>query len=390
MQLEPLAVPVGPDVLGVLPRLAQALEGGHPVLPHSATVPPPVVATRSPRPLPRDLAVAIGTSGSTGTPKLALLGSAALIASAYGTHERLGGTGRWLLSLPAHHVAGLQVLVRSLVAGTEPVVVDTARGFHPRAFAEAAAVLGDAHPRYGAVVPTQLVRLLDDPAGTDGLRCLDAVLVGGAALDPALRARAERAGVTVVTTYGMSESAGGCVYDGRALPSTSIAFDDELRIHLGGATIAHGYLARPDLTRDSFGTDEDGVRWFRTDDVGHIDEHARLRVDGRVDDLVNTGGLKVAPRVVEEALLEHVAGVREVVVVGTPHPEWGHAVSALVVLEPGAVIRSLTAEDVRSRLRGILPDHALPQRVLVAPEVPLAGPGKPDRRAIAALFDVRG
>jgi O-succinylbenzoic acid--CoA ligase len=390
MQLEPLAVPVGPDVLTVLPRLAEALAGGHPVLPHSASVPPPLVSTRNPQALPRDLAVAVGTSGSTGTPKRALLGTSALVASAEGTHERLGGPGRWLLALPGHHVAGLQVLVRSLVAGTEPVAVDTTPGFHPRAFAEAAAALGDAHPRYGAVVPTQLVRLLDDPAGSEALRTLDAVLVGGAALDPALRSRAERVGARVVTTYGMSESAGGCVYDGRALPTTSIAFDDELRIHLGGATIAHGYLARPDLTRDAFGTDEDGVRWFRTDDVGHLDERARLRVDGRVDDLVNTGGMKVAPRVVEEALSEHVAGVREVVVVGTPDAEWGQVVSALVVLEPGAVVRSLTAAEVRSRLRGILPDHALPRRVVVAPEVPVAGPGKPDRRAIAALFDVRG
>ena len=186
----------------------------------------------------------------------------------------------------------------------------------------------------------------------------------------------------------MSETAGGCVYDGRPLAGTHVALDDELRIHLGGSTVAHGYLARPDLTRDAFGTDEDGVRWFRTDDVGHLDEDSRLRVDGRVDDLVNTGGLKVAPRLVEEALAAHVPGVREVVVVGTPDPEWGQAVSALVVLEPGAVIRSLTVSEVRAHLRGILPDHALPLRVVTAPAVPLAGPGKPDRRAVAALFDV--
>ena len=205
---------------------------------------------------------------------------------------------------------------------------------------------------------------------------------------PALRARATRAGVGIVTTYGTSETAGGCVYDGRPLSGTQVAFDDEMRIHLGGPSIAHGYLARPDLTRDAFGTDEDGVRWFRTDDVGHLGEDSRLRVDGRVDDLVNTGGLKVAPRLVEEALADHVPGVREVVVVGTPHPEWGQVVSALVVLEPGAVRRSLTVSEVRAHLRGILPDHALPHRVLTTQTLPLAGPGKPDRRAVAALFDV--
>ncbi len=388
MQLEPLAVPAGPDVLDVLPRLEEALAGGRPVLPHSASAPPPLVSSRNPEGLPPDLAVVVGTSGSTGTPKRAMLGAAALVASARGTHDRLGGPGRWMLPLPAHHVAGLQVLVRSLVAGTRPVVMDQGGGFLPRAFAAATEALGPGGPRYTAVVPTQLVRLLDDPAGTEALLRYDAVLAGGAALAPALRARAERTGVTVVTTYGMSESSGGCVYDGRPLDGTQVAFDADLRIHLGGSTIAHGYLARPDLTRQSFGTDEDGVRWFRTDDVGHLDEHSRLHVDARVDDLVNTGGLKVAPRLVEEAMAVHVPGVREVVVVGTPHPEWGEAVSALVVLEPGALVDSLTVSQVRAHLRGILPDHALPRRVRTASGVPLAGPGKPDRRAVAALFDV--
>jgi O-succinylbenzoic acid--CoA ligase len=388
VELEPLAVPAGADVLGLLPRLERALAGGAPVLPYSAGAPPPLVSSRTPDRLPEDLAVVVGTSGSTGTPKRALLGSGALSASASGTHERLGGPGQWMLPLPAHHVAGLQVLVRSLVAGTVPVVMDLSGGCAPRAFADATARLRDDDPRYTSLVPTQLVRLLDDPVGAEALRRYDAVLVGGAALAPALRARAARAGVTVVATYGMSESAGGCVYDGRPLPATEIAFDDELRIHLGGPTIAHGYLARPDLTRTAFGTDEDDVRWFRTDDVGHLDEDMRLHVDGRMDDLVNTGGLKVAPRLVEEAISAHVPGVREVVVVGTEDPEWGQAVSALVVLEAGAVDRSLTAAQVRSHLRGVIPDHALPRRVLTAPSVPVAGPGKPDRRAVTSLFDV--
>jgi O-succinylbenzoic acid--CoA ligase len=169
-----------------------------------------------------------------------------------------------------------------------------------------------------------------------------------------------------------------------------MAFDDEGRIHLGGATVAHGYLGRPDLTGEAFGADEDAVRWFRTDDVGHTDARARLHVDGRIDDLVNTGGLKVAPRLVEEAITEHVPGVAEVVVVGSPDPEWGEAVCALVVLEPGAVRAGLTAAELRAHLRGILPEHALPRRATTATEVPLRGPGKPDRRAVAAMFTVRG
>ncbi len=386
--LEELAVPAGEAALALLPRLARALAGGAPVAPYAASAAPPPLPDHGPADLPDDLAVVVGTSGSTGTPKRALLTAAALRASARATHDRLGGPGQWLLPLPAHHVAGLQVLLRSVEAGTTPVAMDLTDGFTPRAFAAATARLDPGVRSYTSLVPTQLLRLLDHPGGAEALGRLDAVLVGGAALPPHLRARAAAAGVTVVATYGMSETAGGCVYDGQPLPCTEVALDDTGRIHLGGATVAHGYLGRPDLTQAAFGTDEDGVRWFRTDDVGHTDERARLHVDGRLDDLVNTGGLKVAPRLVEEAVIAHVPGVREVVVVGTPHPQWGEAVSVLLVMDPAATTPAPSAADLRAALRGVLPDHALPVRVLTVPAVPLAGPGKPDRRAVAALFTV--
>ena len=385
--LQPLAVPLGPAALTVLPRLADALAGDAPVLPCAASAPLPEVPPHDPADLPGGLAVVVGTSGSTGTPKRALLTAAALTASSRATHARLGGPGQWLLALPGHHVAGLQVLLRSLEAGTTPVAMDLSDGFTPRAFVTATALLDPGQRRYTSLVPTQLVRLLDDPGGApDALRTFDAVLVGGASMPPRLRRRAERSRVRVVATYGMSETAGGCVYDGKPLPCTEIAFDDEGRIHLGGATVGHGYLGRPDLGREAFGVDEDGMRWFRTDDVGHTDENNRLHVDGRVDDLVNTGGLKVAPRLVEEAIIDHVPGVAEVVVVGSPDPQWGEAVCALVVLEPGAVRAGLTAAELRAHLRGILPDHALPRRAATVTEIPLRGPGKPDRRAVAAIF----
>ena len=387
--LTPLAVPVGPASLTLLPCLADALAGNAPVLPYAASAPLPAVPPYDPADLPEGLAVVVGTSGSTGTPKRALLTTAALTASSRATHEQLGGPGQWLLALPAHHVAGLQVLLRSLDAGTTPVAMDLTGGFAPQAFVTAAAQLDPEQRQYTSLVPTQLLRLLDHPrGGPDALRAFDAVLVGGAAMPPRLRRRAERARVRVVATYGMSETAGGCVYDGKPLPCTEIAFDDEGRIHLGGATVAHGYLGRPDLTAEAFGVDEDGMRWFRTDDVGHTDEYTRLHVDGRVDDLVNTGGLKVAPRLVEEAIIDHVPGVAEVVVVGIPDPEWGEAVCALVVLEPGAVRAGLTAAELRAHLRGILPDHALPRRAATVTELPMRGPGKPDRRAVAAIFTV--
>ena len=383
---QPLSLPLGPACLALLPRLAEALAGDAPVLPFAASAPPSALPQHDPADLPEGLAVVVGTSGSTGTPKRALLTAAALHASSRATHDQLGGPGQWLLALPAHHVAGLQVLLRSLEAGTTPVAMDLVDGFLPQGFVATTALLDPEQRRYTSLVPTQLLRLLDHPRGPDALRSFDAVLVGGAALPPRLRRRAERAHVHVVATYGMSETAGGCVYDGKPLPCTEIAFDDEGRIHLGGATVAHGYLGRPDLTAAAFGVDEDGTRWFRTDDVGHTDERSRLHVDGRIDDLVNTGGLKVAPRLVEEAIIDHVPGVAEVVVVGSPDPEWGEVVCALVVLEPGAVRAGLTAYELRAHLRGILPDHALPRRAVTAGAVPTRGPGKPDRRAVVAMF----
>ena len=382
-----LPVPPGRAALDVLPELALALTGDRPVMPHAATGPVPPIPAHDAASLPDSLAVVVGTSGSTGTPKRALLTADALRASARATHATLGGPGQWLLAIPPHHIAGLQVLVRSLDAGTSPLAMDLTDGFRPAAFVAATADFTPGARRYTSLVPTQVIRILDHPGGADALRTFDAVLVGGAAMPPRLRARAERARVHLVATYGMSETAGGCVYDGRPLPRTEVEIDEEGRILLGGPTIAHGYLGLPDLTAASFWTDDDGIRWFRTDDVGRVDDHGALHVDGRVDDLITTGGLKVAPRLVEEAILEHVPGIREAVVVGSPDHEWGAVVSALVVLAPDAV-HDVTAADLRAHLRGILPDHALPRRALTSPAIPTRGPGKPDRRAVEAMFTV--
>lgn len=379
--LRPVAVPRGEAVLDLLAPLAEALAGGSPLMPYAVGTPVPAPVGN---PLP-STALVVGTSGSTGARKLAMLTPTALLTSANATHAVLGGPGQWLLPMPAHHIAGLQVLVRSITAGTTPVVQDLANGFTPEAFAQATARL-EAPRRYTALVPTQLARLLDDRQGALSLASYDAVLVGGAATPPALARRAADLGVTSVTTYGMSETAGGCVYAGLPLPCSRVRTTDDGRLQLGGDTLALGYLGDPTRTARSFATDADGTRWFTTDDLGHQGVDGRWHVDGRIDDLINTGGLKVAPRIVEEAILEHVPGTADAVVVGTPDPEWGEAVSAAIVLRDHDSPGSATVTGVRSRLRGILPDHALPQRVLVVPAIPLLGPGKPDRAAVMALF----
>ncbi|WP_374968092.1 o-succinylbenzoate--CoA ligase [Terrabacter sp. BE26] len=379
----PLAIPAGPDVLDVLPALEAALAGRSPVLPYAAGDPRPTVPSHDRAELPDGLAVAIGTSGSTGRPKRALLTAEALQRSAWATHQVLGGSGAWLLAMPAHHVAGLQVLLRSLASGVAPTVLDLRDGFSVEGFAAAADRVRPTHTascRYTALVPTQLSRLVEDPVGVEALRTFDGVLVGGAATPRALVERASHLGVVLSLTYGMSETAGGCVYDGVPLPVSRVHVDNDRHVVLGGDTLAHGYLGEPGLTRDAFTTDPDGVRWFRTDDLGHLDDDGHLVIDGRADDVINTGGLKVNPGVVEDAISRHLHEVLDVVVLGVPDPEWGESVCAAVTLVDPS--RTLTTREVRARLRGILPDTALPRLVTVLDAIPQRGPGKPDRAAI--------
>jgi O-succinylbenzoic acid--CoA ligase len=382
-RLHSLPVPSGVAALGVLEDLRSALAGsGPPVAPHYVNSPPqPIPDGLSD--LPDDLALTIGTSGSSGRPKLAMLTSTALRASADATHQRLGGQGQWLLALPTHHIAGIQVLVRSVVSDTTPVCMDLAGGFTTSAFASATAQIAPRTRAYTALVPTQLVRLLASADGCRALTRFTSVLLGGAAAPASLLARAKGFGVRVVTTYGMSETAGGCVYGGCALEVSHVALEGDGRIRLGGTTLARGYLGEPELTAESFSEDANGTRWFRTDDVGHLAD-GLLVVDGRIDDLINTGGLKVVPSLVEAALVR-LDTIAEAIVVGSPDPEWGQVVSAAVVVTEGSTPPTL--DDLRSQLRGILPDHGLPRRLATLPELPLRGPGKPDRAAVRRLFD---
>ncbi|MEO7980820.1 MAG: AMP-binding protein, partial [Sporichthyaceae bacterium] len=308
-----------------MPALAAALDGAGPAL-----LPLPtgggrgaVLAALDPgQPLERDdVALVVPTSGSTGEFKGALLTADALRHSARATHDRLGGPGQWLLALPVTHVAGLTVLVRSLVARTRPEVLDLYGGFSVDAFAAATARLAPGVRHYTSLVPTQLRRLLD--AGTD-LSTYDGVLVGGAALPPALADRASAAGVAVVTTYGMSETCGGCVYDGHPLDGVDVVLHDDGRVELGGPVVFVGYRLRPDLTDEAL---VDGRH--RTHDLGRWSSDGRLDVLGRADDVVISGGVNVPAALVERVLLGH-PDVAACAVVGRSDPEWGQRVVAVV------------------------------------------------------------
>ena len=418
------------------------------------------------------------TSGSTtGTGKLVGVSMDALVASARATHKRLGGPGIWVLALPAYHAAGVQVLVRAAVAGTHVFNAYKEGGFDPQHLAQvidaacaaaadcdaassfdddavsscaggvggeaegalAADDSGRACPVYTSLVPTQLRRALDDEQLRGALARLDAVLIGGAAADAQLLEQAKAAGIRVVTTYGMSETCGGCVYDGQPLPGVSMDVDQATgAIWLSGPMLATGYLGDEERTRRCFvsrpqahcgggtigagetasaaesaeagaagagteagatspgaeagagtgsgvGAGEPARRWFITSDRGHIVD-GRLQVLGRLDDVIISGGIKVEPGPIE-ALLALNPLVSECAVVGLPDLQWGQVVTAVVVPASmpglGRVDEGAILAQIRVYLEQKLSGVQCPKQVLLADALPYKGIGKVDRRALA-------
>lgn len=369
------------------------------------------------------------TSGSTtGTGKLVGVSMDALVASARATHKRLGGPGIWVLALPAYHAAGVQVLVRAAVAGTHVFNAYKEGGFDPQHVAQvidaacvaaadcdagssfdddavsscaggaggeaegalAADDSGRACPVYTSLVPTQLRRALDDEQLRGALARLDAVLIGGAAADAQLLEQAKAAGIRVVTTYGMSETCGGCVYDGQPLPGVSMDVDQATgAIWLSGPMLATGYLGDEERTRRCFVSrpqaGEPARRWFITSDRGHIVD-GRLQVLGRLDDVIISGGIKVEPGPIE-ALLALNPLVSECAVVGLPDLQWGQVVTAVVVPASmpglGRVDEGAILAQIRVYLEQKLSGAQCPKQVLLADALPYKGIGKVDRRALA-------
>jgi len=321
-----------------------------------------------------DVAVVVSTSGTTGTPKGAMLTAAALTASADATHRRLGDPGSWLLALPAYHVAGLQVLVRSVVAGTTPVAMSSP--FDVTELPSAVAAMAPGR-RYASLVAAQLDKALADAPATAALVALDAVLIGGGTMPARIAERASTAGISVIRTYGMSETAGGCVYNGVPLRGVRVRIDLDGRIVLGGATLAKGYRNPPEP--DPFA--EPG--WFLTDDVGALDASGMLRVLGRTDDAISTGGLTVFPQLVETALASHPR-VADCAVFGVPDDRLGQRVVAAVVATDGYAPPTLP--ELRTHVGALLDSAAAPKEVHIVDELPRRGIGKVDRRRLAARF----
>ena len=397
---------------------------------------------------PESIALVVGTSGSTGAPKQTALSVRALRASARATerffadHPSSGAAkpqraaseapAQWLLTLPAHYVAGAQVLARSVLAGTTPVVaasVTDGVSFTPEVFLNAAERLSCAR-RFVSLVPTQVHKLLEAAEASpalgseiyDALGQFTGILLGGAPASASLLAAARELGLNVVTTYGSAETAGGCVYSGVALPGvrlrvvpedaglldSSVAGDASAggtpnigRIWLGGEHLASGYMGDSARTASHFFVDADGCRWYRTDDYGSLtssapnapeDEGApMLNIVGRSDDVIITGGVKVSARAVAAVLESHPA-VREAAVMGIPDARWGSAVAAAITLRGASGAQSApdtsraTCDILREFCTDKLGAAGAPKFLRILADFPTASTGKPDRQAIYSML----
>lgn len=351
-------------------------------------------------------ALVVHTSGSTGTPKAVALSASALTTSARSTERFLHGPGQWLLALPHTHIAGAQVILRSLQAGTEPIVHTGA--FSADSFTQVAQKLTSDLPLYVSLVPTQLVRILQSRRATQVARRFATILLGGAAISPALLERAHDARLNIVRTYGMSETGGGCVYDGVPFDAVTLTLDAQSRVMISGPVLADGYvrIEQRDPGRDNdlaitpidhpAGAVPPGAPsgfygdTFLTSDLGSITDGV-LSVMGRADDVFISGGVNVSPLRVENVALRELEplGVAEVVLTSLPDPEFGER-AVLLMAGSSSSFAQLSPVELTIRVKSLLVDTELgpaelPHRTWLVDRIPLKGIGKPDRRAARDL-----
>ncbi|TFD29725.1 o-succinylbenzoate--CoA ligase [Cryobacterium cryoconiti] len=337
--------------------------------------------------MPRQVAVVIETSGSTDAPKRVMLSTDALLSSAAASSVFLGGAGQWLLALPVHYIAGVQVLVRSIAAGTTPVVLPGGH-FDPVGFAAGAERLTEPL-RFTALVPVQLARLVaaaaDDRRLLAVLRRFQGILVGGQALPAELAERALALDLRVVATYGASETAGGCVYNGTPIGNTEVRTVDG-QLEIAGSVLAEGYLGDPVHSAERF-LSVHGERWYRTGDLGEVDAATgRVSVLGRADNVIISGGEKVSLDAVER-VVRSLPGLDEAVVLGRPDPQWGQVpVLVLPRAASGADDTAVTLGRIGEAVASALGKAARPARLVRVAEIPQLSAGKPDRRALTRML----
>lgn len=358
---KPLKLIAANDTFGALLAVTEALAGKHALFitaPETNGLMPEVHGL--PDVVADSVAFVVESSGSTGTPKRIELSAAAALASASASAERLGGAGQWLLALPTNYVAGLNVLVRSAVAETQPVMMNTAVGFTAEAFVRHASMMtGD--KKFTALVPTQLSRLAiaaeHDASVLNAMNKFNAILVGGQATAPQLLDSLREQGVNVIETYGSAETFGGVVYDGVALDGYDVSLTADSRIEIASTELGKVVMS----------------------DLGEIND-GKLRVLGRADRVIISGGIKISLDRVE-AIAGDVAGVVEMAATAISDSEWGERVGIVYLGSPEV------ADEIATRLADELGPAAKPLRVIRADRVPRLSSGKNDLLAIKQLFE---
>ncbi len=308
---------------------------------------------------PNEIAIVIGTSGSTGLIKEVAFTRSALIASAQASNKFIGATpgAQWSLLLPVTHIAAVNVIIRSMELGTLPVDLRNFDGDYPRV-------------DFTSIVPTQLFRALNSDARLlQHLQSTSAVLVGGAALAPALRAQAKAAGINIVETYGMTETCGGCVYEGQALSGVEFAINERGVIEIRGSVLASDYLNSSELFHLEHG-------WFTTNDLGEIND-GKLRVLGRADDVIISGGENLSLTAIEATLSIRFPDL-ECAAFAVNDLQWGQALHI-------AIVGRASETDISHYLEAALGEIAKPKGIHTMESLPLLGIGKVDRSTLAKM-----
>ena len=330
----------------LMARIAKALVSDGPALSLSPTSTEKVYSRT---------ALLVATTGSSGSAKEIELSASELLGSARASNKFLGAEfgNTWSLLLPLNHIAGINVLIRSLELGTSPTNLLGYEGKFPKA-------------DFTAIVPTQLFRALNgDENLLAHLQSAKAVLVGGAALTSELRLKAEAAGITVVETYGSTETSGGCVYNGTPLEGVEVAIGSDNRIALKGKMIAQDLV------------DHDG--WYFTSDAGHF-EDGKLVIDGRIDDIVITGGENISLSAIDRVLAQTYPDIQSASF-AVADPEWGQAIHIALVTSDQSIesaVQILLEHELGAAAKG--------KGFHYLTELPLIGIGKVDKKALARLI----
>jgi len=364
---KPLKLVAANDSFAVLVALGEVLAGKQALFvtpPESNGKMPEVHGL--PDEVPDNVALIVESSGSTGKPKRIELSLEALLASAEASLQRIGGPGQWLLALPANYIAGAQVLIRSLVSETQPVLMNTGVSFTAEAFVRSASLLNGAR-RYASLVPTQL-NLLAAASNTDvavlaALKSFDAILVGGQAPSQATVKELREHGVNIVVTYGMTETAGGCVYDGVPLEGVNIGLGEDGQIFVRGATMANGL-----------------GKHFETNDIGFVDAENRLVVAGRRDRVINSGGIKLSLDLVEEWVRSQPE-VIDAAALPLESPKYGESFICWVAMKDPNI--NELDKNLAAEVLGIAASKAVWANVEALPLLPN---GKPDLQSLMQNF----